>query len=126
MWWLTAGVGLAQGVAGYDAARQAGRDKVALIEEETRENVRRAQRDFGFALGEQSATIGAGGVAFSAGSAGRQMIDARAEVDRQVDYMRRIGDLRVQQARRAARAAAKQSIFGGLTGAIGGVGSAFG
>ena len=128
-WWvplIAAGAQLIGGQQGQQAAERAGEEEARFIEAETAEQVRRAEREFAFDLGQQQAILGASGVRSTVGTAVMQTRAFRAESERQIEWLRYSGHLRARAARAGARGVGQGALTSGIIGGLSGIGSAVG
>jgi len=113
---------LVQGNKQAKAAKKAGRESAAIIREQTAEAVRRAERQQKYVMGETTAGIAASGIHMS-GSAKSYRDSMYEEMERNIAWTQRAGDMQAQQALKQGGYAASAAKAQGISGAIGAAGS---
>lgn len=127
VWWVAAAQGafsIAGGLQSQKRAEQAARSTVALIEAETREEIRRTRREFDFVFGQQQATIGGAGVTF-AGTPELQTTALRREQSLQLAWLGRAASLRIRAAQRSGQYIGQSAFQSGLASGISYFGQAY-
>lgn len=114
-WWLAAagGAQLASGLFANREAKKTARANARLIESETRENLRRMDREQVFRMGSATAEAGASGFAL-AGSQAKVLTELNREYELQRDWFKQTAQQRARMARRGGRGVGIGEMIQGL------------
>lgn len=128
VWWLAAAQGVLQiagGIQGQQRAEEAGRRAVALIREETAEEIRRTRREFDVVFGQQQAILGVSGARTTIGTPYVQTEALRQEQSLQLAWLERAGELRARAAEASGQYVAQQQFASGVGGGLQAFGQAY-
>lgn len=123
-WWAlaAAGVQVVSGLAANDKAKSQAKQNAGLIRMETKETLRRLDRDNIFRLGEAKATYGAAGVLME-GTPGQVVNQMQLEYLRQRRWVERVGEQRARVASKGGGYVGMADVYSGVSSGLYAIGT---